>query len=101
MRWGRQPRFSFYGRYEKYTVTDLKINTKYATGTSKLSTYSHLPRWGWLAWKDGQPVGMQVRYLCGSTSASPLLGNTATKPVCPKCLVVEAGYQLAADSLPD
>jgi hypothetical protein len=100
MRWDRQPAVSRHYAYTRgLKVTLVPVKQRFCNSTSKRAKFTHLGRHVFIVWDRAQPVLMDVRFLCGGNTTSPNLSNEATLPACPKCLVVEMGYEAASRKL--
>lgn len=95
---GRQPRpFWVYTYREGLVVKEFLPKQPYVNlAAGKRVKFSHVARFGWMAWRDGKPVMMCIRYVCGGHTTSPTLSDSPTHTVCPKCRVVLMGYEEAA-----
>jgi hypothetical protein len=75
------------------------LKSTYVTPAGKRAKYSHYPRFAWIAWVDGQPRKMQVRFLCGGYSWTARGSDTTEFPVCVKCRLVVTGPEAVASCL--
>lgn len=98
LRWDRQPAVSrhFAYRYGLH-VTLVQSKKRFVNSSSRRAIYTHIARHVFIVWRTGEPVLMDVRFLCGGNTTSPLLSDTPAMQVCPKCRIVEIGYEQASE----